>query len=392
MIRLAPPERPLAPLQRASLVVGALALLLCLIGAFLTPQRFFQSYLFAWLFVMGITLGATTLLALHMLVGGIWGLLLRPWLESLGRALPLAALLGLPLLFGLWQIFPWLQAPPSDPALQHQSAYLNLPFFLARQAVYLLVWLGLSRRLLREVQAQDDDPRPERRLRLQKLGAAWFIAAMVTVSFAGIDWVVSLERGWNSSIFGFVWIAAQLLAALATAVAAFCWLMPRTPLERLHHVSLRLNDMGNLLLTAVMTWAYVAFSQLLISWAGNLPEGIVWYVHRVAGSWLVVTWFIVLFQFALPLVALLFRHVKRRPQLLGAIAALLVVTSCMTTYWMVLPAFYPDGMRPHVLDLLAVLALVSLLVAETTRQLRRRPSLLPQDARLTMEEPHGEPA
>lgn len=392
MIRLAPPERPLAPFQRASFAVGTLALLLCLIGAFLTPGRFFQSYLFAWLFVLGIALGATTLLALHVLVGGIWGLLLRPWLESLGKALPLVVLLGLPLLFGLWQLFPWLQGPPVDPAIQHQAAYLNLPFFLARQALYLVVWLGLSRRLIREAQAQDDEPRSERGLRLQKLGAAWFLAYLVTASFAGIDWVVSLERGWNSSIFGFIWVAGQLLASLATAVAGFCWLMPRTSLNRLHHVPLRLNDMGNLLLTAVMTWAYVAFSQLLISWAGNLPEGIVWYVHRVAGSWVWLTWFVVLFQFAVPFAGLLFRRVKRQPQLLGAIAGLLVVTSCVMTYWMVLPAFHPDGMRLHVLDLLAPLALVGLLAAETTRQLRRRASLLPLDARLTMEAPHGEPA
>ncbi|MNR92109.1 hypothetical protein D3C72_231300 [compost metagenome] len=392
MIRLAPPERPLAPVQRASLGIGVLALLLCLIGAFLDPGRFFQSYLYAWLFMLGVALGSTTLLALHSLVGGIWGLLLRPWLESFGRALPLAILLGLPLAFGLPRIFPWLQGSTAAPELAHQAAYLNLPFFLARQALYILVWIGLSRWLIREAQAQDEEPHPERGYRLQKLGAAWFLVYLVTASFAAFDWVVSLEPGWNSSIFGFVWMTGELLAALATAVAAFCWLMPRTELRRVHHVHLRLNDMGNLLLTAVMTWAYVAFSQFLISWAGNLPETIVWYVRRIAGSWLLLTWFIALFQFALPFVCLLFRGIKRRPRPLGWLAALLVLTQLITTYWMVLPAFHPTGLRPHVLDVLAPLALGGLIAWEALRQLRRRDSLLPRDSRLTMEVPHGEPA
>lgn len=392
MIRLAPPERPLAPFQRACLVIGALALLLSLIGAFLDPGRFFQSYLVAWLYILGIALGATTLLALHMLVGGIWGLLLRPWLEALGRALPLTALLGLPLLFGLGMLFPWLQSPPSEPASLHQAGYLNLPFFLLRQAVYLVVWLGLSRRLIHEVQAIDREPSRERAYRLQKLGAAWLVAYLVTASFAGIDWVVSLERGWNSSIFGFVWMAGQLLLGLAVAVAGFCWLLPRTALRRVHHVHLRLNDMGNLLLTGVMTWAYVAFSQFLISWAGNLPEGIVWYVHRSAGSWLALTWFLAIFQFAVPFSALLFRGIKRRPLPLGLLAGLLVMTQLAYTYWLLLPSFHPEGMQPHLLDGLAPLALGGLFFAEATRQLRRRDSLLPQDARLTMEAPHGDPA
>lgn len=392
MTRLAPPERPLAPFQRTSLVVGALALALAMIGAFLDPGRFFQSYLAAWLFILGIGLGTTTLLALHTLVGGIWGLLLRPWLESLSRTLPLTALLGLPLLFGLQRLFPWLQGLPSDPALLHQASYLNLPFFLGRQFLYFTLWLGLSRWLTQEAQAQDQAPSPERGYRLQKLGAAWLVAYLLTASFAGIDWVVSLERGWNSSIFGFVWMAGQLMLGLAVAIAGFCWLLPRTPLNRVHHVRLRLNDMGNLLLTAIMTWAYVTFSQLLISWAGNLPEGIVWYVHRISGSWLALTWLLVLFQFALPFFALLFRGVKRRPLPLGSLAGLLVVTQFAYTYWLLLPAFHPDGMRAHLLDLLAPLALGGLLFAEAIRQLRRRDSLLPQDPRLTMETPHGEPA
>ena len=392
MIRLAPPERPLAPVQRAALVIGVLALLLCLIGAFLDPGRFFQSYLYAWLFVLGVALGSTTLLALHSLVGGIWGLLLRPWLESFSRTLPLALVLGLPLLFGLPRIFPWLQGALAAPELAHQGAYFNLPFFLARQALYVLVWIGLSRWLLREAQAQDEDPQPERGYRLQKLGAAWFVAYLVTASFAGFDWVVSLEPGWNSSIFGFVWMTGELLAALATAVAAFCWLMPRSELRRLHHVHLRLNDMGNLLLTAVMTWAYVAFSQFLISWAGNLPDTIIWYVHRIAGSWRLLTWVIVIFQFALPFACLLFRSVKRQPRRLGPLAGLLVLTQLVTTYWLVMPAFYPTGMRPHILDFLAPVALGGLIVGDALRHLRRRSSLLPWDSRLIMEVPHGEPA
>lgn len=374
-------------MQRASLAVGALALLLCLLGGFLSPERFFQGYLYAWLFGLGLALGATSLLALHALVGGIWGLLLRPWLQALSRALPLMALLSLPALLGIPSIFPWIQGI-ADPKLLHQAKYLNLGFFLVRQALYGAVWLGLAAWLNRETLAQSEAPSAERAWRLQKLGAAWLVSYLVTASFAGIDWVVSLETGWNSSIFGFVWMAGQWLAGLAAAVAGFCWLLPRTPLERLHHVSLRLIDMGNLLLTAVMVWAYVSFSQLLIIWAGNLPGSVVWYVHRIAGGWLWLIVFLALFQFALPFMALLFRSVKRRPRVLGSLALWLVLTQLATSYWQVLPSFHPDGMRPHLLDLGAALAIGGLLLAESLRQLRRLPSLLPQDVRLKLEAPH----
>lgn len=388
MMSLAPPQSPLQALQRAAFSVGALALLLSLIGAFLSPERFFPSYLYAWLFALGITLGSTTLMALHTLVGGLWGLLLRPWLDASSRAMPLMVLLGLPLLFGLPEIFPWMSGF-SRPELAHQAAYLNLPFFLARQALYVLVWLGLSRRLRQVLRAQEEAPTAEGAWRGQKQGALWLICAMVTVTFAGIDWVVSLESGWNSSIFGFIWMAGQLLAGLAAAIAGFCWLAPRTPLIRVHHLPLRLIDMGNLLLTAVMVWAYVAFSQLLIIWAGNLPDEVVWYVHRVAGTWLWVAVVLGLFQFAVPFFALLFRGLKRQPRRLGAIAALLVLTQLLTMYWQVMPSFHPGGIRPHLLDLATLLALGGFLIGETARQLRHRPSLLPQDERLSVEASHA---
>ena len=351
-------------------------LVLCGVGVLLNPTQFFRSYLLAYLFWLGIPLGCLAILMLHHLVGGAWGAVIRRVLESGTRTLPLLVLLFVPLLFGLHDLYIWArpEVVTSDVLLQRKSLYLNIPFFLLRSVCYFAVWLAVSYLLDRWSLQQDRTGAApfERRMRL--LSGPGLVLYVLTATFASVDWVMSLEPHWFSTIYGILVIVGQLLATLAFTVMVITLLADTPPLSEVIS-SAHFHDLGNLLFAFVMIWAYMAISQFLIIWAGNLPEEITWYIHRTQGGWGWVALALILFDFTLPFLLLLSRRIKQQGRLLAWVAAAILVMHAVDLFWLVVPAFQPAGISIHWLDVVALVGVGGIWIATFAWQLKRRPLL-----------------
>ena len=377
-----------ARFQRRALALGVAGLLACLAGAIFDPAQFFRSYLVAYLFWIGIALGCVAIVMLHHIVGGRWGIVIRRLLESGTRTLPLMVLLAVPVLLGLSHLYVWArpEVVAHDELLQHKSSYLNVPFFMARMLVYFAVWLSIAYFLNKWSAEEDRSPSPSVKGRLQRLSGPGLVLYGFTVTFASVDWVMSLEPHWFSTIYGIIFMVGQALATLAFVIVALMLLARRTPLGSLLRPS-HFHDLGNLTLAFVMLWAYVAFSQFLIIWAGNLPEETPWYVRRLNGGWGWVAVFLILFHFLLPFLLLLVRENKRRIEILASLAGLMIVVRWVDLFWVVAPSFYHEHLRVHWMDLAAPIGIGGVWIAVFTWQLRSRP-LVPVEASQLEGGPH----
>lgn len=340
-------------LQRPALVVALVGLVLAIVGAVLNLEQFWRSYLLAYVFWWHIALGCLGLVMLHHLVGGRWSAMVRRLLETGAMTVPLLALLFVPLLFGLTTLYPWTNPDvvAHSELLQNKQSYLNPPFFLARTVLYFAIWITLAYLLNRWSLEQDRTSDPQLAMRMRRLSAGGIILYMVTATFASYDWLMSLEPEWFSSAYGLIIIAGQGLAALALAIIGL-QLISTNIQGRAETAgwTQSFNDLGNFLLGFVMIWAYLSFSQFLIIWSANIPEEAVWYYHRSQGGWLEVGMVLVASHFVLPFLLLLSRRVKRRAQWLTVVAALILLTRWVDLYWLTMPAFYPQGVHLHWLD------------------------------------------
>ena len=364
-------------MQKRSLAVGLIAAVLCAGGALIFPPVFFRAYLSAYIFWIGIPVGALALLMLHHLVGGRWGFMIQRVLEAAIQTLPLMALLFIPLLFGLADLYPWAQTEvvAADPLLQQKAAYLNIPFFIARAVAYFAVWIVLGRLLVTWSLQQDRTADGALTLRLQRLSGPGLVLYGLTVTFAAIDWMMSLEPKWYSTIFGMIFMVSFGLAALALAILATRFLESQKPLAQVISPD-RWHDLGNLLLALVMFWAYLQFSQFLLIWSENLTEEIPWYLHRIGGGWEWVALALILFLFALPFILLLSRTTKRSARMLSQVAAAILFMHWLDILWIVAPSFYPALFHLHWLDIVAPVGIGGLWLAAFIGYLKAR-SLLP---------------
>jgi len=370
-------------LMRIAFTIGAMGLVLCLVGALFDGRQFFRSYLLAYVFWFTIPMGSLGILMLHHLVGGAWGWVIRRLLEAATSTLPLLALLFVPLLFGLEEVYPWARAQEAgaDEILRHKLGYLNAPFFTARSAFYLVLWGALAYLLSRWSREQDrSSPTAERRMR--RLSAPGLGLYVLSMSFASVDWIMSIEPHWFSTIYGVMWIINQAVAALAFVILALGCLEAREPFSsrlRPDHF----HDLGNLLLAFVLLWAYMAFSQYLIIWSGNLAEEIPWYLRRTAGQWQSVPVVLILFHFVVPFVLLLMRDIKRRSKALLWIAAGILGMRLVDTFWLIVPGF--EGAALHWMDLALIAGIGGIWLGVFLWRLEKSP-LLPLVAPLAAEE------
>ncbi|MDD5328610.1 MAG: hypothetical protein PHX38_01285 [Sulfuricella sp.] len=352
---------PISAANRASAaawLVGAAGAAALFFHADYGGQAFAPSWLFAWLFFLGLSLGGMALVLIHNLTGGAWAEPVRPLFEGALRLFPLSALLAVPLLFRLPELYPWMR--PADPELlelvRHKAWYLNDAFFGMRAAIYFSIWIALAR-LLRAP--------PAGAASVRAVSSAGFILYALTTTFAAIDWIMSITPQWRSTGFGLLVGAGQTLAALAGAVAGAAW-SGRGGRDALH-------DLGNLLLVLVMVWAYLAFMQFLIIWMEDLPDEIAWYAPRLQTSWRGLALFLVLANLVLPFLALLSRGVKRSPRALAAVAGVLLFACLADTFWLVMPSLRPDGFSLEWNDLFALLAVGGIWLGGLLRGQMRAP-------------------
>ncbi len=383
-------ERDLARAGRTALIVGAAGVLLLIAGALIDSGQFLRSYLWAYLFYVGITLGSLALVMLQYLTGGAWGFVIRRVAEAVTRTLPLLAVLFIPVLIGIPRLYEWSHADvvARDEVLQKKAAYLNVPFFVGRAVFYFALWMLFAWLLNKWSAEQDRTGEPGLLRRLQKLSGPGLIMYGFTISLAAVDWVMSLEPHWWSTIFGILFIGGQELGALSFIIALLVLLARREPLSRVI-TPRHLHDIGKLMLAFVMLWAYFAFSQYLIIWSGNLAEEIPWYVERMRGGWAWVGAALILFHFALPFSLLLSSSLKHHGKGLFRVAILVMIMRFVDLFWLVTPDFHKEGVYIHWMDILAPLALGGIWLAFFLWHLRKRPLLPEKDPHLEEALAHG---
>ncbi len=374
----------------ASAAVGILALIPCVIGAFFRPAQFFHSYLIGYLFVLGTTLGSMGLVMLYHLTSGYWGLIMRRILEAATRVLLLVALFTIPLLFGLPQLYPWTHssAVNSDALLQAKQFYLTVPFFVIRQIIYFILWLIIGYYLNRWSSLQDETDDPEVLRKLRFLSGPGIVLYCLSVTFAAVDWIMSLEPHYYSTTFGFRLITGQAVNGLAFGVLLALLLSSYEPVASLITLK-RLRDLGNMMLASIMLWAYIAFTEFLIIWAGNIPAETAWYRHRFWAGWGRLAWVLIIVQFFIPFFMLLQRAVKHRPRILAGVAGLLLFMRLVELFWMVEPSEHPTFLL-HWMDILIPVGLGGLWFTVFLWQIEKKP-LMPKFDPLYVEQPDEQP-
>jgi hypothetical protein len=366
----------------AAAVAAAAGLLLFVVARALGSELILRAWLIGWLFWLGVALGSLGLLMLYHLTGGIWGYALRRPLEAAALTLPFLAVLFLPLLYGVHDLYPW-----SNRAAQSTEVnrlYLNVPFFVVRAVICFAAWTVMAL-LFARWSGEQDRADPARgallALRMQRLAGPGLVLYVVTATFAGFDWLMSLEPGWWSSVTGMIVVVGQALSALALMVILAAHLESDGRLGDVAPPSTFL-DLGNLMLMLVMLWAYLAFSQFLILWSGNTTDDITWYMPRYRTSWVVVSAALLIFYFFVPFALLLFRGAKRRAAILQALSAGLLLMRWVELVWTVEPSFDRHGVVFRWPDAVLCALLGAIWIGAFRVLLHRAPLLARHDPRL----------
>lgn len=372
-----PPES-VGGLQRLGMGAGLVGVVLTIVGTVLAGQeRFFQAYLVAFAFWIGIVLGSMALLMVYHLSGGAWGLVIRRPLEAAVRTLPIMTVFFLPIIFGMQDLYHWTHADvvASDPVIREKVPYLNTQFFITRQVIYFAIWNVIGYFLTRWSAEQDrtGDGRLIRKLSI--LSGGGLVVYSLTVTFALVDWTMSVNPHWYSTMWGPLHMVGQGLSALSFAIVILIMLSRTTPLD---HVvtSAHLHDLGKLLFAFLMLWAYLTFSQFLIVWSANVVEEIPHYLIRWDGGYQWVSAFMIVLHFALPYALLLSRDIKRDWRRLRLVAAWVVVARIVDYYWHVAPEFHTEGVTLGLVDFAVPIAIGGIFLALYAANLRAR-ALLP---------------
>ncbi|SPF52085.1 quinol:cytochrome c oxidoreductase membrane protein 2 [Candidatus Sulfopaludibacter sp. SbA4] len=377
--------------RKRALALGVLGAILCASAFFLFgPFQFYRSYLWSYVFFVGVSVGSMAWLMLQYLTGGAWGVVIRRPCEAAARTLPLVALMFLPILIGIPNLYEWSHANKvaADPMLQHKHPYLNVPFFLFRTAVYFAGWLFLSWFFNRWSEREDREGPTVAHRKMSALAGPGLIFWGFSVTFMAVDWILSLNPHWFSTIFGLLFMAGQGLTSMAFLITLMVMLSRYRPMSGIL-TPRHLHDLGKFLLALVMIWAYFSFSQFLIIWAGNLPEEIPWYMERLNGGWQYVGLGLVVGHFALPFALLLSRDLKRNFKLLAAIALFILFMRFVDLYWLVAPDYAKGGLRVTFTDFAAPIGLGGFWLWYFLGQLEKRPLMPLNDPQLEGALHHG---
>ena len=329
------------------LVAAALGTVVVAFGYTRFRQQFYPAYLTAFMYWLSLSLGCLGIAMVHGLTGGRWGKTIRRILEAGYETMPLMALLFVPIWLNVSQIYEW-----SDPEFVHhhetvakKAGYLNVAGFQGRSIAYFVIWVVITWVLNGSSPNEDDDDSP-RGLRLQQVSGLGFMAYGFTLTLAAVDWLMSLEPEWYSTMYGLVQIAGQGMAGLCFGVVVAASLRKFEPWSR-SITERRFNDLGNLILASVMFWTYCSFFQYLVIWSGNLPEENSWYVHRSQLGWQYPPVALFLLHFAIPFLMLLSRPLKRDSRRLCGVAVLLLIMHYVDLYWIIVPGFQRADATNH---------------------------------------------
>jgi len=338
-----PQSRHLSRAREIVQLGTVVCLALLVIGIFVVGKdQFFGSWLFAWLFWFGLTVGCMGVVMMHHLLGGGWGYLIRRFGEAGGMCVPFMAILFIPIVLGASHLYPWAvpKMVAEDPVIRHKTGYLNLNFWILRAVFYFLVfWLWAW--LLRVNSLRlDRGPNPRILKRLFNLSSIGEVIYFVLMALAAIDWMMSREPHWISTVFGFIVVMSQAVTALCFLILMVALHADDPALKPVIRADY-LNDLGNVLLTFVILWAYMSFGQFLVTWLGNNQDEITWYIHRTDGGWRWVGAALIFLHFLVPFILLLMRPLKRKLGRLAAIAGGLLFMRVVEVIYWVTPTEFP---------------------------------------------------
>jgi hypothetical protein len=372
-----PPGHPWNRLPLLGLVLGGIGLLASLALGARDPEQFYFSWLVAFTFFLSIALGGLFFVLLHYVTGARWSVVVRRLSENAMATLPVFVVLFLPVALGVHRLYHWAHADAAahDPLLAHKSSYLNPGFFFVRAALCLGIWTLFALWFYRRSLEQDRTGDAGIARRLRQLSAPGMIVFALTITIAAVDWIMSLEPHWYSTIFGVYFFTGSLVGIFAF-LSIVAVLLTRTGLLQDALTTEHFHDLGKLLSAFTTFWAYIGFSQYFLIWYANIPEETVFYQARLAGSWRAVTIALAVGHFGVPFFFLMSRNVKRRRPLLLAGAVWMLLMHLLDVHWLVMPTLHEEGFRPHLLDLTALAAVGGLFLA-LFGQLARRHALLP---------------
>jgi hypothetical protein len=361
-----------AVLQRNALIVGAVLLIVCTLWGLFQRESFFRAYLIAFEFWLGVSLGCMAVMMTRHLTGGAWGMYLRPILEAGAALIPLTGAFFLPLLIGLPYLYPWhpnfVGGSRWNELPEHQQIWFSQVFFIGRAVLYFVIWTGLGVFLNLGPRGPNVPPFEEPPRRFRILSAVGLAVYGLTITAASIDWSMSLDVNWFSTIYGAMYASGQLLAGFAFTLLVAALLSQGPP-------SQLFRDLGNLLLAFTMIWTYLSFSQFLLIWAGNLPEETAYYRPRMENGWEWVALVILLGEFALPFLLLLLKRVKVTPQQLAVVAGISLAAHFVNLLWLTLPPFGDNSWALVFLAPALLVGLGGVWLALFLWRLQRRPFL-----------------
>ena len=357
-VRGAAPSAHIARFQKPALIVGVIGLAASALGWLLDPQEFFRAYLPSYLFWFSIVAGSLAVLMLQYTTGGEWGLMIRRPLGAAARTMMWMAALFLPLLIGLKYLYPWANVDWArhDEVVSQKLGYLNWVRFLAFAVVYFLCWIVWAWRIRALSLKFYEDRSPFTDLSRRRWAAAGLPMIVLTLTFASIDWMMSTEPKWNSTMYGITFTVGCGLSAFAF-VTFFLSLMAHTPAMAGILKPSHLRDLGNLMLAFVMFYAYTAFSEFLLIWYANIHEEIPHYLIREHGGWGFLALMIVLFHFFLPFFMLLMRSIKDRPDTIAIVTVVVIVMRYVAIYWLVTPSWYGEHFHYSIWNLTSLIGI-----------------------------------
>lgn len=361
-------------------VVGAIG---CALLGSASPKQFLFSWLVSFLFFLSLALGGLFFVLIQYASQGGWGVVLRRIGETIFSTIPVMAVLFVPLAFGLRDLYSWAVpgAAEHDALLQWKAPFLNVPFFLLRAVLYFVVWSVIALMYYRASRGQDVTGDPGVSARLRRLAGPAIIVLGLTQTFASIDWIMSLTPHWYSTIFGVYFFAGSFVGFIALLSVVTVAMRSAGLLDTLISAE-HLHDVGKFLFAFTAFWAYIAFSQFLLMWYANLPEETIWYKARLEGSWQTVSLLLMAGHFGAPFLYLMGRDVKRKGWTLALGGAWVLLMHYVDIYWQVMPTLHPEGIRPSVLDVAALLTIGGCFVVAAVWLLRRQALVPLRDPRL----------
>ena len=376
-------------LARMAGMVGLVGLGASVVIAVATDwEPFFRSYLVNYCYFLSLSLGALFFVLLQHLTRSGWSVVVRRVAETIGGALPLMALLFIPILVtvlvGYEKLYPWSDPPADDALLAEKRAFLNPPFFAVRCVIYFGVWIWLAGYCFKRSVEQDASGDPHLTTRMQRLSAPGMILFAFTITFAAFDFLMSLNPHWFSTIFGVYYFAGATVGFFALLALTMVLLQRSGRLTKVITTE-HFHDVGKLVFAFVVFWAYIAYCQYMLIWYANMPEETIWYAARQAGPWAVVTLALLFGHFFVPFLGLISRFPKRRTGLLACGAVWVLLMHWLDLLWLVKPGAHGAGAEQfplHLLDLTSFVGIGGLFVAAVVRKMGSC-SLIPErDPRL----------